>query len=314
MFSVIIPLYNKEDDVAQTLDSLLNQEFRDFEIIIVNDGSTDNSVEVLEQYNDPRIRIFHTENRGLSAARNTGVEHSNYKYLTFLDADDTWESNHLLILKYLIDIYPDYSWYGTSYSIINKNNKETPCIQYKSRKTGWQGIIRNFFLINRTQWIIHISTICVTKDLFEAIGKFDEKITCEEDIDFYIRLALKTPLVYANNITMKYNMLGSNRISDSNFKDKKGANLSKYKEEEKENEDLKKFLDFFRYTQYIKFTLATDYKKASIAKKDLCKSNLTLTQQILIHMPRLILILGSRIKEILMNFGINIRVSNVKDI
>src|SRR5699024_6424946 len=99
MFSIVIPLYNKELSITNTLQSVLNQTFTDFEVVIVNDGSTDNSVEKVEAFNDPRIRLIHQANAGVSAARNKGIEEANYDWISFLDADDLWMENHLSILK-----------------------------------------------------------------------------------------------------------------------------------------------------------------------------------------------------------------------
>lgn len=87
-FSIIIPLYNKEQTIERTIRGILNQTFSDFEIVIVNDGSTDNSVNIVESIENSRIKLIHQENAGPSAARNTGVRHTNADWIVFLDADD----------------------------------------------------------------------------------------------------------------------------------------------------------------------------------------------------------------------------------
>ena len=95
-FSVVIPLYNKEAYVAKTLNSVLNQTYRNFEVIIVNDCSTDNSLDVVKAARDHRIKIIeHSENKGLSASRNTGINAATHLYIAFLDADDYWDSTYL---------------------------------------------------------------------------------------------------------------------------------------------------------------------------------------------------------------------------
>jgi len=91
MFSVVIPLYNKERSVKNTIESVLNQTFQDFEVIVVNDGSTDNSLEVVKSFNDERIRIINQKNSGVSSARNRGIKEAKYEWIAFLDADDLWE-------------------------------------------------------------------------------------------------------------------------------------------------------------------------------------------------------------------------------
>ena len=88
--SVIIPLYNKSQYIARTLDSVLAQTFQDYEVIVVNDGSTDDGPRIVRQYRDPRLRLVSQENRGLSGARNRGIAESRTDWVAFLDADDEW--------------------------------------------------------------------------------------------------------------------------------------------------------------------------------------------------------------------------------
>ncbi|MEO1186284.1 MAG: glycosyltransferase family 2 protein, partial [Cyanobacteria bacterium J06636_27] len=88
--SVIIPVYNAEKYIAATVQSVLSQTYKNFEIIIVDDGTPDNSVKICQKFNDSRIRIIHQANRGLPGARNTGIRHAQGDYLAFLDADDIW--------------------------------------------------------------------------------------------------------------------------------------------------------------------------------------------------------------------------------
>jgi len=296
-FSVVIPLYNKEKDIARTLQSVIDQKFEDFEVVIVNDGSTDNSETIARSFTDERIRIYSTENKGLSAARNYGVSKSNTDYIAFLDADDLWELNHLSTLFALIKQYPDYLWYSTSYSVIDKKGNEKPCKQYARWEEGWNGIIDNFFELNRTQWLVNMCTIVVSKNVFCSGDYFDVQLHCEEDIDFYIRMAKKYSLVYINNITMKYNTIGSSRISNWNFKNKNTLDLSKYSQLEKTDIQYKKFIDFFRYTQYVKFMLGGTRKKAIEARNGINLNNLSFKQKVLVYMPQWLLRLGILIKN-----------------
>src|SRR5690606_29446795 len=106
MFSVVIPLYNKERSIKQTVQSVLDQTFTDFEIVIVNDGSTDNSLQVVENIDDQRIRIINKPNGGVSSARNKGINEANFNWIAFLDGDDLWKPNHLEIIRGLIDKFP----------------------------------------------------------------------------------------------------------------------------------------------------------------------------------------------------------------
>jgi glycosyltransferase involved in cell wall biosynthesis len=93
-FSVIIPIYNKEKDVETTIKSVLNQTYVDYEVILVDDGSTDNSLNIVNAIEDDRIQIFTKQNEGVSKTRNYGITKSKAEYIAFLDADDYWYPNH----------------------------------------------------------------------------------------------------------------------------------------------------------------------------------------------------------------------------
>lgn len=114
MISVVIPLYNKAHTIVNTLGSVLGQTFDDFEVIIVNDGSTDNGVEVIQNYTqDSRIRIVEQKNQGVSVARNVGVKESKYNYISFLDGDDYWDEKYLENVFLAIKNYPNAGMYIT---------------------------------------------------------------------------------------------------------------------------------------------------------------------------------------------------------
>ena len=115
MISVVIPLYNKEKQIANTLHSVLRQTFQNFEIVVVDDGSTDNSVQEVEKVNDIRIRIVHQKNAGVSAARNKGIEEARYDLIAFLDADDKWDQEYLQTQYGLYEKYSDCSVYACNY-------------------------------------------------------------------------------------------------------------------------------------------------------------------------------------------------------
>ena len=116
-FSIIIPLYNKANFIAKTLNSVLNQTYTDFEVVIVNDGSTDNSLEIVQIFDDKRIKLFTTKNQGVSATRNFGIKQSQGDYIAFLDADDIWEEKFLETINKLILSFPNEQVYASSLKI-----------------------------------------------------------------------------------------------------------------------------------------------------------------------------------------------------
>ncbi len=115
MISVVIPLYNKEQIIEKCLQSVLSQDYDDFEVIIVNDGSTDRSVEIVKAIDDSRIRLIEQENGGPSKARNTGVKNAKGDWIVFLDADDEFLSGALKKFCNLIQNHPNVSMFGCSY-------------------------------------------------------------------------------------------------------------------------------------------------------------------------------------------------------
>ena len=116
-FSIIVPLYNKELSIRTTIESILKQTYPHFELIIINDGSTDRSLEIAEQFTDNRISIVDVPNGGVSNARNIGISKASYDYLTFLDADDLWYENSLDEFKFLIDNFKKGQVFFTSHSL-----------------------------------------------------------------------------------------------------------------------------------------------------------------------------------------------------
>lgn len=217
MFSVVIPLYNKELSIANTIQSVLDQTYQDFEIVVVNDGSTDRSAEIVEQINDPRIRLVHQKNQGVSAARNTGIKEAKREWIAFLDGDDLWTENHLEEASKMIGKYPNQYLYATSYKYSTGRvivNEEAPSYIY---------MVDNFFLdfIN-TKQIIWTGTIIAYREAFNRAGFFDPELALGEDLDMWVRIAkVKPTLIRSKKITAIY------RTEAENRSDKRKYNMSK---------------------------------------------------------------------------------------
>lgn len=122
-FSVIIPLYNKEKYIEDTIKSVLNQTFKNFEIIVINDGSTDNSLKIVKNFSDQRIFIIDQRNLGLSTARNNGVKNAIFNYIAFLDADDLWMEDYLQTIFNLIQFNDSYEVFTTSIKVLKPKKK-----------------------------------------------------------------------------------------------------------------------------------------------------------------------------------------------
>ncbi|MDP3464759.1 MAG: glycosyltransferase [Sulfuricurvum sp.] len=206
MFSIVIPLYNKEQYVERTIHSILSQIYRDYEIVIVDDGSTDNSLSIVRSFDDPRIRIVQQKNAGVSAARNRGIAEARYDLIAFLDADDEWLPSHLEEISQLSNDFPECDVFVTNYKIVDTQNQERIPVNIDVVLPNQKrGIIENYFYsATRTAPPISSITISVRKKALEDIGGFPVGITLGEDLLTWARLACKYKIAYSNTITAIY--------------------------------------------------------------------------------------------------------------
>lgn len=183
MFSVIIPLYNKELSISNTIQSVLDQTFQNFEIVIVNDGSTDNSVKEVEKFEDKRIRLIHQKNQGVSAARNRGIEEAKYEWIAFLDADDLWMKEHLEEYAKVVIENPQLSWVISGYTASGRHRK----IKNVHKENG---VLSNVFDALLEGLSIHTSTVCMRKQLFDKYHElyFRAGMNNSEDREVWYKL------------------------------------------------------------------------------------------------------------------------------
>lgn len=196
--SVIIPTYNRARYLKRAIQSVLDQSFQDFEIIVVDDASTDETRETIEAFQDPRIRYFHHEsNRQEAGSRNTGVQNSVGQYIAFLDDDDVWLEQKLSMQVDLLD--RNSSKIGAVYSSFLKIDAETEKVL-----GPWSAEKRGDVLdaLREDNWIGIPSTVLVRRECFEKVGLFDEQVEFGLDYDMWIRIAqyyefeyLEEPLV-----------------------------------------------------------------------------------------------------------------------
>lgn len=198
MISIIIPLYNKENYIARTLNSVLAQTFQHFEVVIVNDGSTDNSVSEVEKFTDTRIRLIYQQNAGVSAARNRGIEEAKYELIAFLDADDEWKPDYLQTQYGLYQKYPECSVYTCNYEFCESNGKITPTLINKLPFRGTDGVINNYFEVaSCSHPPLWTSAVVVKKAAIQSIGGFPIGIKSGEDILTWARLAIRYRIAYS---------------------------------------------------------------------------------------------------------------------
>lgn len=202
MFSIVIPLYNKEQSITKTLQSVLEQSFTEFEVIIVNDGSTDNSVAKVKEYNDSRIRLIYQQNRGVSAARNRGIVEAKNEWIAFLDADDSWCRQKLEKVSSVIKSNEriDVVFHAFETKII-KNNK---LIKNIFKASGDLPSLLNSIVDGLK---IQTSAVIAKKELFmnDSGLFFREGMNNSEDREVWYKLALaKKRSFYVNEYLSTY--------------------------------------------------------------------------------------------------------------
>lgn len=209
MISVIIPLYNKERQIERTLRSLQLQTFRHFEVIIVDDGSTDKSVEKAKQATGLSIHIIRQRNAGVSAARNTGINHAKYDLIAFLDADDEWKPQYLETQYSLYQRYPDCSVYACNYEFEDLRGKVTSSIIRGIPFSTQDGILSNYFAVACYSHppICSIS-VMVKKSAIGSIGGFPTDIRSGEDLLTWARLACRYKIAYCRQALAIFHVEG----------------------------------------------------------------------------------------------------------
>lgn len=181
MISVIIPLYNKEKIIKKTLLSVLSQDYEDFEVIVINDGSTDRSADIVRSFNDSRVRLIEQENGGPSKARNTGVKYANGEWIVFLDADDEFLPNALLYLSSLCVEHSGMDMFCCPYYVQNGSRK------ILSRKYS-EGEVGNAFMWHFYGLFLARTGSSIYKKTIVEVCLFDERIRRFEDLECLFRM------------------------------------------------------------------------------------------------------------------------------
>ncbi|MCK8480121.1 glycosyltransferase family 2 protein [Psychroserpens algicola] len=280
-FSVIISVYNKEQYIRDTLQSVLNQTCKDFEIIIVNDGSTDNSLSVLNQFDDARITIINQDNQGASQARNNGISRATGKFIALIDGDDLWDKTFLENIKTLIANHPEYSVFTTA--IAHKYGDKISPVPYSFKATANVSIL-DYFKASERHTILSGSSTVFKKDILDVTGNFDTDIKSGQDTDLWIRIGLHYPIVFLNTVLVYY-VQNQNSLSNTTTDLSNKSRFDNYKFEEKENVHLKKFLDNNRFSLALLAKLNKNKKAYKYYKSEMSKKNLSLKRRFLLIAP-----------------------------
>lgn len=269
-FSVIISLYNKAPYVAKAIGSVLSQTFNDYELIIVDDGSSDNSAEIASQSigDHDHCRLIRQKNSGVSVARNNGVAVSSGDYLCFLDADDWWEPTFLEEMSKTIAEFPDAGIYGTNYTIVNETKQKTRVAQIGVEKGFEKGCINYCQAYAKTMYMpLWTGAVCIPKGIFKEMGGFPKGIRLGEDFLLWIHIALRYKVVLLNHPLAYYNqdVDAANRGVGHLYKPEEHMlwNLSDLEPLEESNEDYKVLVDALRVSALMPYYLSKAHRQAA---------------------------------------------------
>lgn len=282
-FSVIIPLYNKAPYVEKALRSVVAQTFSDYELIVVDDGSKDESASVAErvlndcwlsQSKPQSVKLLRQANAGVSTARNNGVAVSQGKYLCFLDADDWWEPAFLEEMARLIAEFPDAGIYGTNYTIINETRHKTRVASVGVEEGFEKGYINYCKVYSKTMYMPLTSiSVAIPRMIFDEMQGFKPHLKLGEDFDLWIRIALKYKVAFLNKPFSNYNQdvdvvnRGVGRLHKP--ENHMLWNLEYLEEEERTNPDYKQLIDNLRAYGLFPYYLSEKHHES--AKTELAK-------------------------------------------
>ena len=278
MFSVIMPVYNGEKFIVDAVNSVCAQTYDNWELIIVNDGSKDNTAEVLKKYEiNSQIKIIHQENGGVSVARNTAISASKGEYIVFLDADDVWHTNHLEVMNELITEYPDAGLYATftRTELVNGGIIEE-CNFFKNKPdVVYLGDFFKTYYNDKSAMIFNITTACFSRKALDVTGLFPVGCAIGEDLELALRVAAYFPVVLCKKATGTYKKTNSTATKDISFDpdwkffDTVNELYSDNRVSDDKKENLKKIMQWFTMRKVRHLVICGRKKEAFSAYRDI---------------------------------------------
>ncbi len=208
--TVIIPAYNAERFIRQAIDSVVVQTFRDFEILVIDDGSQDKTAEIAESYKNPVI-CFRKQNGGASSARNFGIINAQGEYIAFLDSDDLWEPTKLEKQVALLDANSDVGLCYVAVQRINKDSKPLGYIEANAYPDYCEALLLHSCIVTGS-----CSSAIMRRELFEQVGVFDTNFTNYEDWEYWLRLSLQTKFAPIPEYLVKCRIVSGSMSSNPN--------------------------------------------------------------------------------------------------
>lgn len=269
-FSVIIPVFNKESYIERTLKSVYAQTYGNYEVIVVDDGSKDRSLEVVTAYvkDKPNTQVIKQENSGVAVARNNGVANARGQFICFLDSDDWWEETFLEEMDSLISNCPEAGLYGSNYYLVKNGKKRLAPI---ALPTDFISGYINYCQVYAKRLCMPItsSSVAIPKEVFYSAGQFRSGITLGEDFDLWIRIALRNKVALINKPLANYYQdvpigeRATRRLHDP--KTHMMWNLNYLEEQERSNPELKVLLDRLRASGMYRYYLSREYHDIAVA-------------------------------------------------
>ena len=238
MISVVIPLYNKRNHIIRTVDSVLAQTFTDYELIIVDDGSSDGSPNLVENQRGDHIKLIRQANEGVSSARNHGVKAAKGDLIAFIDADDTWEPHFLAEISAMHSSFPEADCFATSYQfVVNEDQFHNPKIRLSSRMNK-PDLLEDYFKVSSSGDLpFMMSSFCIKRTFFKQLKGFPEGVAMGEDQALFVKAALKGKIAYSPSVLSFYHLDSSNRVCQQ-IVPQEECSFSQYVFEQAQNDEL----------------------------------------------------------------------------
>ncbi len=215
--SIIVPLYNKVNEVQRAIDSIFAQTIQDFELIIVDGGSTDGSLDAIKKYElDPRYRLIHQISKGLPVGRNDGIVAASTDIIAFLDADDEWCPTFLEKIFHLRQMYPYAGLYATAYATRYEDSFREPRLS-EIPSAPWEGLLKSYFRSSALAFIYPFAPcyVAIPRFTFTTVGLFNPNLRTGEDAEMWGRIALNLPIAFTSSIGAIYSAVASNKMTDN---------------------------------------------------------------------------------------------------
>lgn len=304
-FSVVISVYNKEKFVQETIQSVLDQTIQDFEIVIVNDKSTDNSEQVITSIPSEKITYLPLEkNVGAGAARNIGIKAAQGDFIALLDGDDLWDKYYLAEISALINIFPQHHVFATA--VLKEHQHKTIPNQYSfENPKGETFVDLNYFESSYKNTLLTSSSAVIHRSVFKEVGHYNETIKSGQDTDLWIRIGINYRVGFSTKPCATYRYATQSLYkSIRSVKDR--PDYLDYLNQERSNTALKKFIDLNRYSLIIRARLWNEPQEVATYLDHLDQNNLNRKQRFLLSLPPFALKLAFRSQAVLEKLGFNV--------